>query len=222
MDRSTLRTSTPSGTESTAGAKLRMLVTPAPTSRSQTDCAAAAGVAMTPMATACSRRRAPRARRTRGSARPPTSLAEPGRVGVEQGDDPEAAGGEPGVVGQRVPEVADADDDDRPVLGHADLAGDLVAEVLHVVPDAAGAVGAEVGEVLAELGAVHAGGGGQLLAGAGGGAALGEPDQGPQVDREPGDRGLGDAALGAFAAADRRGPRPGRRSEHYAASSRFS
>src|SRR5215472_1930655 len=51
MDRSTLRTSTPAGTFSTTGAKLRMLVTPAATSRSQTPCAAAAGVAITPMDT---------------------------------------------------------------------------------------------------------------------------------------------------------------------------
>ena len=39
----------PSGTSSTTGAKFRMLVTPAATSRSQTSWAAAAGVAMTPM-----------------------------------------------------------------------------------------------------------------------------------------------------------------------------
>ena len=38
--RSTLRTSTCAGTDSTTGAKLRMLVTPAATSRSQTSCAA--------------------------------------------------------------------------------------------------------------------------------------------------------------------------------------
>src|SRR5260370_1451671 len=51
MDRSTLRTSTPTGTLSTTGAKLRMLVTPAATSRSHTPCAAAAGVAITPIDT---------------------------------------------------------------------------------------------------------------------------------------------------------------------------
>src|SRR5690606_24165848 len=47
MERSTLRTSTVSGTLSTTGAKLRMLVTPAATTRSHTSCAAAAGVAST-------------------------------------------------------------------------------------------------------------------------------------------------------------------------------
>jgi hypothetical protein len=49
VDRSTLRTSTPGGTCSSAGAKFRTLVMPASTSRSQTACAAAAGVAMTPI-----------------------------------------------------------------------------------------------------------------------------------------------------------------------------
>ena len=44
-------------------------------------------------------------------------LAVPGRVGVEQRDDAEPARGEAGVVGERVAEVADPDDDDRPVLG---------------------------------------------------------------------------------------------------------
>ena len=53
MDRSTFRTSTPSGTLSTSGAKLRMLVTPAETSRSHTACADPAGVAITPIATLC-------------------------------------------------------------------------------------------------------------------------------------------------------------------------
>ena len=78
------------------------------------------------------------------------------------------------------------------VVGTADLTGDLVAEVLHVVADAAGAVGAEVGEVLAQLGAVDARRLREVLAGAGGGAGLRERGEGPQVDGQPGDRGLGD------------------------------
>ncbi len=51
MERSTLRTSTPSGTDSTVGAKFRMEVTPAAISRSLTCWAAPAGVAMTPIET---------------------------------------------------------------------------------------------------------------------------------------------------------------------------
>src|SRR3712207_8236253 len=52
-------------------------------------------------------------------------------------------------------------------LGHPDLTGDLVPQVLHVVADAAGPVGPQVGKVLAELRAVDAGCRGQLLARAG-------------------------------------------------------
>ena len=44
-------------------------------------------------------------------------LADPVRVGVEQRGDVEAAGGEAAVVGQRVAEVADPDQRDRPVPG---------------------------------------------------------------------------------------------------------
>ena len=106
-------------------------------------------------------------------------LLVPVRVRVEQRHDPEPAAAEPGVVGERLAEVADADDDHGPVLGHADLAGDLVAQVVDVVPDAAGAVAAEVGEVLAELGAVDAGRDRELLARAGRGALLGQRRPGP-------------------------------------------
>ena len=76
-------------------------------------------------------------------------LAVPLGVGVEEGHHPEAAAAEAREVGEGMAEVADADDDHGPVLGHADLAGDLVAQVVDVVADTAGAVGAEVGEVLA-------------------------------------------------------------------------
>ena len=164
---------------------------PASTIWSATSWAAAAGVAMTPMATPCSRTICVEV--VEGAdVDAGDDLAVPLRVGVEQGDDAEAAAAEAGVVGQRVAEVADADDDDGPVLGHADLAGDLVAQVVDVVPDAAGAVAAEVGEVLAELGAVDAGGGGELLARAGGGAALGQRGERPQVDGQSGHGRLGD------------------------------
>src|SRR6185437_11570868 len=53
IDRSTLRTSTPSGTLSTSGAKFRMLVTPAVTRRSHIAWAAPAGTAITPIAMPC-------------------------------------------------------------------------------------------------------------------------------------------------------------------------
>src|SRR5690606_17521364 len=112
---------------------------------------------------------------------PGDDLAVPAGVGVQQRHDPEAPAAEAGVVGQRVPQVADPDDDHVPVLGDPDLPGDLVAQVLDVVADAAGAVAAEVGEVLAQLGAVDPGRAGQLLARAAGGPRLGEGDEGSQV-----------------------------------------
>ena len=127
-------------------------------------------------------------------------LADPSRVAVEQGRDLEAARGEARVVGQRVTEVSDPDDDDRPVLGEADLAGDLVAQVVDVVPDPSGAVGAEVGEVLAQLRGVDAGGAREVLAAGGGDVAVGQGGERAQVDRKPRDGGFGDAALGPLVA----------------------
>ena len=143
-------------------------------------------------------------------ADPAVGLTDAGDVVVEQRGDPEAAGAEARVVGQRLAQVAEPDDDDRPVLGEPDLAGDLVAEVLHVVADAAGAVRAEVAEVLAQLRRVDPRGDRQLLAGRGGDAALGQHGQRPQIDRQPGDGGLGDAASAVVGRPGRRGVRGGR------------
>ena len=120
-------------------------------------------------------------------------LVDASRVGVEQGGDVEAARREPAVVGERVAKVADADDDDRPVLGEAELAGDLVHEVVDVVADAAGAVRTEVGQVLAQLRRADAGSGRQILRGDGGDAVVLQSGQRPQVDGQPRHRGLGDA-----------------------------
>ena len=183
-------TATSAPTVRTVGAKFRMLVTPASTIWSATSWAAAAGVAITPMATPCSRTIARRSVE-RPYDDPGDGLAVPLVVGVEQGDDTEAAAAEAGVVGERVTEVADPDDDDRPVTGGAHLAGDLEAQVVHVVPDAAGAVATEVGEVLAQLGAVDAGRGGEVLARADPRARLGQGGQRPQVDGQPGHGRLG-------------------------------
>ncbi len=170
---------------------------PAATIRSATSCAAMAGVAMTPMATPCSATISSRSSKGRTSM-PADQLLVALGVGVEQGHHAEPAAAEAGVVGQRVAEVADADDDHRPVLGHADLAGDLVAQVVDVVADSAGAVGAEVGEVLAQLGAVDAGCGREVLAGAGGDAWSASATQRAKVDGQTRDGGLGDVpgALG--------------------------
>ena len=108
-----------------------------------------------------------------------------------QRGDPEAAGGEAAVVGEGGAEVTDTDDDDRPVLGQAQLTGDLVDEILDVVADAARPVGAEVGEVLAQLRGVDPRGGREFLGGDRGHRALGQRGQRAQVQRKPGDGGLG-------------------------------
>ena len=138
-------------------------MTPAATSRSAASWAAAAGVAMTPIAIACALHDlgqvvdvADRARRRHVV---PTLASSMSTIA----GDGEAALAEPAVAGERLAEVAGADDDDRPVVGQAELAADLVDEVLDLVADAAGAVAAEVGEVLADLGGVHAGQLGQPL-----------------------------------------------------------
>ena len=135
-------------------------------------------------------------------------LPHPRRIGVEQADDAEAARGETAVVGQRVPEVSDADDHDGPVLGQAELAGDLVDEVVGVVADAAGAVGPEVGEVLAQLRARDAARGGELLARHGRDARIDEAREHPVVDREAGHRGLRDTASRCVASAGQRHETP--------------
>ena len=121
---------------------------------------------------------------------------DPGRVGVDQRGDAEAAAGEPGVPGQRLAEVADADQGDRAVHRDAERARDLLGQRGDVVADAADAVGAEVGQVLAQLGRVHAGRDGELLGGDGGDAAVADRAEHAQIGGQPGDGGVRDAAVG--------------------------
>ena len=78
-------------------------------------------------------------------------------------------------------------------------AGDLVQEVVDVVADAAGAVGAEVRQVLADLGRVDAGQLGQALRGDRGDLVLGGLEEGPVVERQAGDRRLGDSTPSVWA-----------------------
>ena len=84
-------------------------------------------------------------------------LADQLRGRIDQPDHPEAAAVEAAVVGQRGAQVAQPDDDHRPVVGRAHLAADLAEQVLHVVADPPGAVRAEMGQVLAQLGGVDPG-----------------------------------------------------------------
>ena len=134
---------------------------------------ASAGVAITAIAAPVSAT-SPRARSRSAMARPWIRWPIRSGDGSIKRDDAEAAGVEAGVVGQRRAEVAEADDDHRPVVGRPDLAADLEPQVLDVVADTAGAVRAEVGEVLAELGRVDPGRLGQRAAADRVDAALGE------------------------------------------------
>ena len=113
-------------------------------------------------------------------------------IHVEQRRDGEPAAAEAAVARERVAEVADADEGDGLVVVEPQRLLQLVTQRTHLVPDTADAVGADVGQVLAQLGGVDAGGRGQLLARHRLGALLGELAQHPQVDRQPGDAGLGD------------------------------
>src|SRR5205814_10195564 len=65
-----------------------------------------------------------------------------------------------------------------------------------VVPHAPGAVGAEVGEVLAHLRRVDAGQGGEALGRDGADVLVGGLEQGPVVEGQAGDRRLGDSSGG--------------------------
>ena len=189
--RSTLRTSTPSGTASTVGAKLRMLVTPQSTSWSQTAWAACAGVAMTPIAMSeladhlgqlvdvpdHAARRSSR-RSASGSASSSAAMRKPRVV-------------KPPYPASAWPRFPTPTRRDREPAGQPEGVLDPLDQHGHVVADAAGPVRAEVGQVLAQVRRVDPGGGGQLLGRHGDHALLGQPGQHPQVDRQPGDRGLG-------------------------------
>jgi hypothetical protein len=118
-------------------------------------------------------------------------------VGVDERRDREASVAEPAVVGEGGTQVADADDDDRPVLGETQLAAHLVEQELDVVAHASGAVGTQVRQVLADLGGVDPGHLGQALRRDRGGLLGVEVHEGPQVDGQPGHRGLGDTSPGA-------------------------
>ena len=88
---------------------------------------------------------------------PPMSAADLARVDVDDAADGEATVAEPAVAGERLAEVCR-----RPTMTTSqswvrpELALDLEHQELDVVADAAGAVAAEVREVLADLGGVHA------------------------------------------------------------------
>ena len=182
----------PGGTVSTTGAKFKMLVTPALTRRSAASWAAPPGVATTPIETCWA---AHDGGQLVEAAHPHAADdgVDLGVVDVDDAGDREAPLAEPAVAGERLAEVAGADDDDGPVVGQPELPADLVDEVLDLVADAAGAVRAEVAEVLADLGGVDAGEVGELLRGDVQRAGLGLLEEDPEVDGQARHRRFGDA-----------------------------
>ena len=174
-----------------AGAKFRIERMPASTIRSATSWTAVAGVAITPIAMPSVRTSAGRSS-TWWIDSSPDPLPHLRRIHVDQRGDAEPPFGEPSVVRERMPEVADAGDHDGPVLRQPELAADLVDQVGDVVADAARAVGAQVREVLAHLRRVHARRLGQRLRRDRGGPGFGDVDQRVQVDGQPADGRLGD------------------------------
>ena len=192
-----MRTSIDRGTASTTGAKLRMLVIPA---RDE----AVGGVLRGGGGRGDDADAHPLGLHDLGQlvdvadAHAAEHGADLGLVDVDDAGDREAALAEPAVAGEGLAEVAGADDDDRPVVGQAELAADLVHEVGDLVADPAGAVAAEVGEVLADLGGVDPAELGQAVRRDAVDAVVGLLAEDPQVDRQAGDGGLGDAAAGSF------------------------
>ena len=126
---------------------------PAATSRSAASWAAAAGVATTPIETCCGRTICGQIVERRDRT-PPMTDADLGSVDIDDAGDGEASIAEPAVAREGLTEVAGADDHDGPVVGEAELAADLVDQVLDLVADATGAVRAEIAEILADLGRV--------------------------------------------------------------------
>ena len=121
-------------------------------------------------------------------------LADDGRIGVQQGHDVEVAGGEPLGPGQGPTQVPDAGDDHPPHPVQSQLAVDLLDEEGGVVPRPPGPERAEQRQVLAHLGRVDPGRGGQELGRDRGRTRPEQLLEDALVDGEAGHRGLGDPA----------------------------
>ncbi len=109
-------------------------------------------------------------------------------------------------------EVSHADDGDGRLLGQPEGRRDLELEIVDVVSDPTRPVGAELAQILANLGGVDSGKIGQLLGGNRVPAGRGQLDQHPQVQGKPAHRGLGYLALAhhSFGGSGRPHPRAAR------------
>ncbi len=161
-----------------------MILTPASTSRSATSWAASAGTASTPTTISSVGDDVVEVvdRPHRDAAE---LLADQLRGAVEDRDDPEAVVGEDVGGGDRLAEVAGAEQGDVVLARGAQDLADLGDQRLDLVADAALAELAEAREVAADLGRVDVGPGGELLGGDRLLAHLPGLDQDLQVAGEP-------------------------------------
>ena len=181
-----------------------MILTPASTRRSATAWAASAGTARTPTTISSSATTASSSAKSR-TRRSPTSLADDLGIDVEDGDDLEAVVGEDVGAGDRLAEVAGAEEGDVVLARGAQDLADLRDQRVDVVADAALAELAEAGEIAADLGRVDVRVLGELLRGDRLPAHLPGLGQHLQVARQP----RGDAEREPLAVDDR-----ARRSPH--------
>ncbi len=150
MARLTLLTTTLLGTRSTLGAKFRIAVTPAATSRFATSCATALGTVIIPM-------RMLRADEVFELVELQNRLivrlaAFAFHIDIEAGDDLEALFFKALVGEQCRAEMADADDHDRLKLFAPQNLGNPLAQLQDVVPETACAEMTKAGQILAQLG----------------------------------------------------------------------
>ena len=141
-----------------------MIFTPALTRRSATSWAASAGTARTPTTISSS---ATTLRQVADVAHGQFAdrAADDARIAVEDGDDLEAVVGEDRGGGDRLAEVAGAEEGDVVLARGAEDLADLRDQRVDVVADPALAELAEPGEVAADLGRVDVGVLGELLRG---------------------------------------------------------
>ncbi len=115
-------------------------------------------------------------------------VADSGRIGVENCDHQEVAGGKARVVAKGVAEVAGTDDCDPVFAVETEDLDDVLAEFADVVAHAANAELAEIGEILADLGRIEVESRGEVLAGDRLDPEFEELVHAPEIDRKTGDR----------------------------------
>ena len=123
----------------------------------------------------------------------PDDRAGLGGISIEKGGDSKPSCRKTAVGGERSTEVADANNDHRPALRKAELTTDLATQVVDVVSDSAGAVGAQIAEVLADFRGIEAGKISELIRRNGGSLGCRQLEQRPMVPGQARDGCVWDA-----------------------------